>query len=244
MFKYYIYIILVIAIGLFQAKSTTPKHLTDTNKEEPVLDWPSLLYEEIQLHEKISYEVFEMAMKGYNKLLTPNKEVLTVIDFSKPSTEKRLYVIDLKQKKILYASHVSHGKNSGNYYAVNFSNQIGSYKSSLGFYITENTYQGQNGYSLVLNGLEKGINDNAKQRSIVIHGADYCNPEIVKNGSRLGRSQGCPALPHQLCKPIIDTIKEGSLLFIYANDNQYLAQSPVLTESIDFLNPLFRNEKI
>ncbi len=133
----------------------------------------------------------------------------------------------MEKKQLLYSSVVSHGRNSGENYATSFSNQNGSYKSSLGFYLTENTYQGGNGYSLILNGLEKGINDKAKERSIVVHGASYANPTVAASG-RLGRSLGCPALPTKLAKPIINTIKDGSVMFIYANNSSYLAQSDIL----------------
>ena len=185
-------------------------------------------YKDMNLENVVGYAVFENAIKGYRQLPNKNKQILTLIDFSKPSTEERLCVIDMEDNKILYKSHVSHGRNSGDNYATSFSNKQNSYKSSLGFYITENTYQGRNGYSLVLNGLERGINDNAKRRAIVIHGADYCNPALVRFGQRLGRSQGCPAVPLHLAKPIIDTIKDGTLLFIYAEDPNYLKQSVIL----------------
>ena len=141
--------------------------------------------------------------------------------------QKQLYVFDIDKKELLYSSVVSHGKNSGENYATSFSNQTGSYKSSLGFYLTENTYQGKNGYSLILNGLEKGINDKAKERAIVVHGAAYANPSVIASG-RLGRSFGCPALPQTVTKPIINTIKDGSVMFIYANNANYLAQSSFL----------------
>ena len=129
---------------------------------------------------------------------------------------------------IIYGKSYCGGKNSGGNYATSFSNVSGSYKSSLGFYVTENTYQGKNGYSLILNGLEKGINDKAKERAIVVHGAAYANPSVAASGGRLGRSFGCPALPQSLTKPIINTIKNGTLLFIYANDKGYLASSTIL----------------
>ena len=132
-------------------------------------------------------------------------------------------------KENTYTSLVSHGKNSGGNYATSFSNENGSHKSSLGFYLTENTYQGRNGYSLILNGLEKGINDLAKQRAIVIHGASYSDPSVAASSGRLGRSFGCPALPVSVSKPIINTIKNGTLLFIYANDKNYLTQSSILS---------------
>ena len=111
--------------------------------------------------------------------------MLTLIDFSRPSTAKRLFVFDMRERKVLFSSVVSHGKNSGDNYATSFSNEYGSYKSSLGFYLTESTYQGKNGYSLILNGLEKGINDRARERAIVMHGAAYADPSVVSRGGRL-----------------------------------------------------------
>ncbi|HMR18804.1 MAG TPA: murein L,D-transpeptidase catalytic domain family protein [Sphingobacterium sp.] len=186
------------------------------------------LYHQLDLDEKLKYEIFEMAFLGYEQLPVRNRDIITIIDFTLPSTEKRMYVIDLKNKKLLFHTIVSHGRNSGQKYATSFSNRHGSYQSSLGFYVTENTYQGGNGYSLVLNGLERGINDQAKARAVVIHGADYCSQKIINATGRLGRSYGCPALPRELNKPIIDAIKGGSMLFIYADNVDYLASSHVL----------------
>lgn len=191
-------------------------------------DHASRLYSEMNLEGKVDPEAFRLAVTGYDRINNRKRDVLTLIDFSKPSTEERLYVFDMQQKKILYSSVVSHGKNSGSQYATSFSNEYGSYKSSLGFYLTENTYQGSNGYSLILEGLEKGVNDNARQRAIVIHGADYANPSVIRTSGRLGRSFGCPALPRHLNQPIIDAIKHGSVLYIYAHNPEYLTHSPIL----------------
>lgn len=188
------------------------------------------LYRAMQLEKRVSYAAFEQAMAGYRRIRGRRKNILTLIDFSKPSTEQRLFVLDLEKEKLLFASVVSHGKNSGGVYATSFSNENGSHKSSLGFYLTENTYQGRNGYSLVLNGLEKGINDRAKERAIVMHGAAYADPSVAASTGRLGRSFGCPALPPALCRTVINTIKEGSLLYIYADSPTYLSQSTVLRE--------------
>src|SRR5690554_2772718 len=195
------------------------------------IDEPRLLYELLELDELVRYEAFQAAYAGYKQLNRNNNPLLTVIDFNLPSTEKRMYVLDLAAKKVLFVSHVAHGRNSGGNYATSFSNRNGSYQSSLGFYRTASTYQGGNGYSLVLDGLEKGINDNARPRAIVIHGADYRNENIIKSTGRLGRSFGCPALPRELNKPIIDAIKGGSILFIYADQPEYLAHSEVLQEN-------------
>ncbi|MBD8347392.1 murein L,D-transpeptidase catalytic domain family protein [Dysgonomonas sp. HGC4] len=204
-----------------------------TNHKDPVLLASATsecekLYTDMHLENIVNYAAFEQAFIGYNKVQEKNRDIITLIDFTKPSTEERLYVLDMKQKKLLYSSLVSHGRNSGENYATSFSNENGSYKSSLGFYLTESTYEGKNGYSLVLNGLERGINDRAKERAIVIHGAPYSNPSVIASG-RLGRSQGCPALPQALSKPIINTIKGGTLLYIYADDHKYLAQSNILS---------------
>ena len=173
------------------------------------------LFEEMELGGIVNFIAFRQAVAGYNRIKEKSKPILTLIDFSKPSTEKRFFVFDMEKKQLLFSSVVSHGRNSGGNYATSFSNQNGSYKSSLGFYLTENTYQGGNG------------NDKAKERSIVVHGASYANPTVAASG-RLGRSLGCPALPTKLAKPIINTIKDGSVMFIYANNSSYLAQSDIL----------------
>ena len=183
------------------------------------------IYTEAGLEDHVAFPVFKKAYEGYEKIADRKKEILTLIDFSKPSTEERLYVIDIRHARVLYHSLVAHGKNSGGVYATSFGNTPGSNKSSLGFYLTENTYIGRNGYSLVLNGLEKGINDRAKERAIVMHGADYCDPSFVQSNGRPGRSLGCPALPRQINSEVINTIKEGSVLYIYAPDPDYLAMS-------------------
>ena len=126
-----------------------------------------------------------------------------------------MWIIDMNQNKIILNSLVAHGKNSGEEYADNFSNKNQSNKSSLGFFATGEVYQGKHGLSLKLDGLEKGINDNARQRDVVVHGADYVSENFIKNHKRLGRSQGCPAVPVELSKKIIETIKDKSCLFIY-----------------------------
>ena len=173
--------------------------------------------------EKPNIKAFQKAFKGYYNLLNEgkiSKEILTIIDFSLHSTEKRMWVINMKTKEILFQNVVSHGRNSGKEYASSFSNVPESFKSSLGFYKTAETYFGEHGLSLRLDGLEPGINDNARKRDIVIHGADYCDERMGKNQGYLGRSLGCPALPVELSSKIINTIKEESCLFIYHEDKQ------------------------
>lgn len=174
-------------------------------------------------------DVFLLAMQGREKLKDNLKSpILTVIDFSLPSTQKRLWVIDTEKAEILLNSVVSHGRNSGNLMAESFSNTPESFKSSLGFYQTAETYNGKHGYSLRLDGLEEGFNDQARNRAIVMHGADYANESFAKTTGRLGRSLGCPALPSALSSKVIDLIKDGSLLFIYGQDQNYLTHSPLI----------------
>lgn len=197
----------------------------------PVMDTRAM-YLELGLDGEVLYKAFEQAYNGWLKVESDKPHLLTLIDFSKPSTAERFYVLDFNQKKVLFKSHVAHGRNSGGNYATSFSNVAGSYQSSLGFYRTGVTYHGRNGYSLRLDGLEKGINDKAYERAIVIHGAAYANPSIIGTNGRLGRSFGCPALPETLNKAVIDVIKGGSLLFIYADDNSYVAQSEILSQPL------------
>lgn len=187
------------------------------------------LYEDLGLAGVVRYEAFSQALEGYSNIKSKKKSILALIDFSKPSTEERMYIIDMEACRMLYKTHVSHGRNSGGNYATSFSNVSGSYQSSLGFYLTENTYYGKNGYSLILEGLEKDINDKAKARAIVVHGADYSNPSVIKSSGRLGRSLGCPALPQNVSREIIDVIKDGAVLFIYAGSKDYLTQSSILS---------------
>lgn len=166
------------------------------------------------------------ALRGYQQLSNGlKKPVLTVIDFTLPSTQRRLWIIDMEAQKILLHTVVAHGRNSGLLHAEQFSNRPESYQSSLGFFKTGETYQGKHGYSLRLDGLEKGINDQARNRAIVLHGADYAKEEFLKSAGRLGRSLGCPAVPTELATSIIQLIKEGTLLFVYGKDPDYLETS-------------------
>lgn len=178
-----------------------------------------------------SEKVFTMALKGYYKmdeegLIRNNK--LTIVDFSVSSTQKRLWVIDMEQNSIILESVVAHGKRTGDEFATAFSNRINSHMSSLGFYKTGETYQGSNGFSMRLDGLEKGINDNARTRAIVVHGADYASPSLALKQGRLGRSYGCPAVPTEVNKELIELIKDESCLFIYSSQQDYLRKSRYL----------------
>lgn len=191
------------------------------------------LFESMQLEcSGLSREAFIKAWQGYHQLKSNHCEIqnglITIVDFSKPSNQERLFVIDLNHQKILHASLVAHGRNSGLVYAKSFSNQPETYKSSLGFYKTLNTYEGENGFSLRLEGLEKNINDKAYERAIVMHGADYVSEKMAKAKGYIGRSFGCPAIPHDAAKKIIKTIKNGSLLFIYHPTKKYDKQSSLI----------------
>jgi L,D-transpeptidase catalytic domain len=179
-----------------------------------------------------NFESFAAALKGYYSLKEKGlvqKDVLTLVDFSLSSNTKRLWVIDLNSNSILYNSLVAHGRNTGEEYANTFSNANSSYKSSLGFYLTGEVYNGKHGMSLKLDGLEKGINDNARQRGVVIHSANYVSDYFIKCNKRLGRSQGCPAIPQELLSGIVNTIKNKSCFFIYHPSRSSEKTSPLFS---------------
>jgi len=163
-------------------------------------------------------ESFTQALKGFYLLKEKGlikKNILTLVDFSLSSNLKRLWVIDLTTNTVLFQSLVAHGRNTGEEFANSFSNAQQSFKCSLGFYVTGEIYNGKHGMSLRLDGLEKGLNDNARSRGVVMHAANYVSNSFIKNNKRLGRSQGCPAIPEELSKDIINAIKDKSCLFIY-----------------------------
>lgn len=198
-----------------------------------ILEKADSIYNELALFQAgLKAEAFELAFKGYYKLLNEGlvnrSDVLTIADFSKSSSQNRLYIIDMAAGKLLYQTLVAHGRKSGLNYATDFSNKPESNKSSLGFYLTMQTYFGDNGYSLKLKGLEKGINDRAYDRAIVLHGSDYVTAKFASSNGFLGRSLGCPAVPAKLNKGIINTIKNGSVFFIYHPNKQYQEKSTVL----------------
>lgn len=176
-------------------------------------------YTEIIRDEQISPSAFYYAYSGFQKLLDNNNlsndSLITLIDFSKPSNQERFFIIDVKNGSLVKKSLVAHGKNSGLVYAEKFSNKRYSNMSSLGLFITSNTYKGKHGYSLRIDGIDGELNNNARERAVVIHGANYVNPGYIKNYGRIGRSFGCPALPYSISSEVIDLIKEGSCLFIY-----------------------------
>jgi len=182
----------------------------------------------------LDFNSFEAAFKGYLELKSigqlNNNRFLTIIDFSKSSNQNRLFVIDIENRNIKHKSLVAHGRNSGYEYASNFSNKISSYKSSIGFYKTAETYTGKHGFSLRLDGLEFS-NNNARSRAIVMHGADYASENFRKRNGRLGRSLGCPSVPIKEHKQIIETIKDGTCFFIYAPQKSYLSKSKLINSN-------------
>lgn len=183
----------------------------------------------------LSKEAFNEAITGYSNLQKngsiKNKGVLSIVDYSLPSYKKRLFVLDMLNGKLLFNTLVAHGRNSGQVIATRFSNRARSMESSLGFYLTGETYLGHKGYSLRLLGMEQGINSNAYNRGIVVHAAAYVNDEISRIYGRLGRSEGCPAIPPNVHRSVIEMIKNGSCFFIYGIDKRYTNQSKLLKES-------------
>lgn len=177
---------------------------------------------------RLNKKVLKLALTAYQKARIHGdvkKQVLTVIDYSLPSWKQRMWIFDLNRDKLLYNTYVAHGKNSGFDTPNHFSNQPSSKATSLGTYVTKDTYIGSKGYSLNLKGLEKGFNDNAYDRRVVIHGAWYVEPNFIKQQGRAGRSWGCPSIAKTLARPVINTIKGGSVVFAYYPDRNYLSHS-------------------
>ncbi len=200
-----------------------------------VLHESDYIYASMGLENKgLSQTAFEYAWRGYHNLLKKGsihkKSVLSIIDFSQSSSDKRMYVIDIRHRRLLYRTYVAHGQNSGAEYAETFSNEPESFKSSLGFYLTKTTYIGKNGLSLKLDGVDNGYNDMALQRNIVLHGCAYVGQDYLESFGATGTSLGCPALPAAVSRAIIHAVKGGSCLFIYHPTQDYLDHSTVINE--------------
>ncbi len=234
-------LIFAVTVGLFAFLITTltnGAHLTAAS--QPATTAPasdsvveSSLYDDMRLDTTgLSREAFDDAMAGFEHLDSigriKNDKIISIIDFSLPSTQKRLFVIDLQNKILLFNTLVSHGRNSGTLSANTFSNQPNSFKTSLGFYVTGDTYEGEHGYSLRLEGEEAGINDNAMSRGIVMHSAAYVNETLIKTQGYIGRSLGCPAIPESVHRKVIERIRNGSCLFLYSPDKYYSAHTKLL----------------
>ncbi|WP_207511146.1 murein L,D-transpeptidase catalytic domain family protein [Longitalea luteola] len=249
-FKIIFPLLLLIVIGfIFAAPARDFLHTKEADTAIPVNDSASvdankmvvsrysLLYQQMNLDSLgLSQEAFDYGLQGYMDLVSSgavkNSNILSIVDFSLPSSKKRLFVIDITTGKLLFNTFVSHGRNSGKEMATEFSNELNSFKSSLGFYVTGNTYSGEHGYSLRLEGQEAGINDNAFNRSIVMHAANYVNEKVIKVKGFIGRSLGCPAVPPSLHKAIINTIKDGTCLFMYSPDKNYITNSKMINQPV------------
>jgi len=199
-------------------------------KPTTVKDYSKKLFLEIG-NLDLDYEIFHQSVSGYffllNKNKLTNKRYLSIVDMSKSANKERYFLIDMQNKKLIAQTLIAHGKNTGDEYAKHFSNTQNSFQTSLGFYITAETYQGSNGLSMRMDGLEKS-NSKARVRDIVVHKADYVSHEFIKEHGRLGRSFGCPALPIKGYEEIIAKIKNGSCFFIYYPDKKYLKESIIL----------------
>ena len=198
-----------------------------------------LMYTELCLNDKVSFSCFNNAMHGLEKIEdleifdNSHNNLLVMVDYTKPSTEERLFIIDLRKKQLLISSLVTHGRGTGDLYATKFSNKNNSYSTSSGFYLTGNIYNGKHGESLELYGLEKGKNDNAKKRTIVMHSAYYANKAFAEKYGRLGRSKGCLVLPTDLNAKIINLISGGVVLYVHTNfdENKEYDFSKLLSNS-------------
>lgn len=231
--------VFLLISGLLYACSSAPASTADSPVRVTSVAPPTLpenpLYNELGLEQAgLAQPVFEYALTG-RRNLGNRHPVLTIADMSQPSTQKRLYVIDLKARKLLFNTYVAHGRNSGGLVPERFSNTPSSLQTSLGFYRTLSTYMGKHGLSLQLKGLEKGINTNVQNRNIVLHGANYVCEDTVRLKGRLGWSEGCPAVPYALSKPIILAVRDGSCLFVYAPNDEYLKKSVYLNAPKDTL---------
>jgi hypothetical protein len=221
-----VYNIFLASIYMFFSLSIKEKQSNDLQKSVASVYSTSIEEKEMQVYKALkgnrfdlpNSECFTQALKGFYLLKEKGlikKNILTVVDFSMSSNIKRLWIINMETNEVVLQSLVAHGRNTGDEFATNFSNISESFKSSLGFYTTAEVYNGKHGVSLKLDGLEKGLNDNARNRAVVLHGADYVSESFIKAHNRLGRSQGCPAVPVSLANDIIDLIKGGACLYIY-----------------------------
>ncbi|WP_315012516.1 murein L,D-transpeptidase catalytic domain family protein [Capnocytophaga leadbetteri] len=233
--KRYLFLVLIFILSTFLYFSNAQTGLSKERQlalKKAELNIKELYNELNAAQYDLSFTAFRYAYIGYQTMKKQhrlnNKELFSIIDFTKDCNSKRFYTIDLEKMKIVYYTYVAHGKKSGERMATSFSDAVESNKSSIGFYITGNTYNGGNGYSLILQGDEKGYNSNLAKRSVVVHAADYANEDYIARNGRMGRSLGCPALPENIYKQVIETIKEKTMIFAYYNDAKYLKTSKYL----------------
>jgi|SRR3712207_188364 len=209
--KKYILILLIAIQGIIWGNDI---------KEVPVINLQDV-YQKLSLDGKLDFSIFQRAYLGFLMIANKNSDYLAIIDYTKPSNEKRFFLLDMVNYKVVNQTYVSHAKNTGLDTAVHFSNDRNSMQSSLGFYLTTETYKGEYGYSLILEGLEDRINSNAKERRIVMHGGDFAEESYLKTYGFLGRSWGCPVLPKSEITPVIDKLKDHRVLFIAGHDDSY-----------------------
>ena len=233
--KRYLFLVLIFILSTFLYFSNAQTGLSKERQlalKKAELNIKELYSELNAAQYDLSFTAFRYAYIGYQTMKKQhrlnNKELFSIIDFTKDCNSKRFYTIDLEKMKIVYYTYVAHGKKSGERMATSFSDVVESNKSSIGFYITGSTYNGGNGYSLMLHGDEKGYNSNLAKRSVVVHAADYANEDYIARNGRMGRSLGCPALPENIYKQVIETIKEKTMIFAYYNDAKYLKTSKYL----------------
>jgi len=216
--KYFTFLVVFIVLYLTSALAQKPKNSIAVTQTQKGVEPKSLYTKEFNT------PAFKMAVKGYHyykKTGVIKNDTIVIIDFDLASTEKRMFIVDMNTQKILHKSLVAHGKNSGHNHAHKFSNKKGSHQSSLGFYVTKQKYSGKHGLSLRLDGLEKGVNHNARERAIVIHSAKYVSDEFIVKHKRIGRSHGCPAIPENGYKDVLSLIDNHNLLFIYSSKVDY-----------------------
>jgi hypothetical protein len=232
----------LLLITVLSANMVTAGEAGAVNEELKIQEYFNAIYNHIDFtgSARLSYDVFANAYKGYLNLknagmLNTAKEIISICDFNLPSNEKRLWIIDLVSGKVLFNTLVAHGMGSGDVYAESFSNNDNSHQSSLGFYVTGDTYNGDHGLSLRLNGMDNGFNDAALARGIVVHGASYVSDRFIAGNSKLGRSWGCPAISDKLKLPIIKAIQGGTCLFISHTDNYYQRAAYWLNKKLDHL---------
>jgi len=227
-------ILLILAITTISwksAKITKERNFKNGFSARELLQkYISNIYESAHLQESgLGLEVFNKAVTGFMNLKAGNMVpqtsfILTVVDLAKSSHAKRMWVVDLLDKQLILNTYTAHGHGSGDDMATSFSNKIDSHQSSLGFYITGEVYRGGNGRSLKLDGVDAGFNSNARERAIVVHGADYVGENAIYSIGRLGRSYGCPAVPVNMAEQVINTIKDKTVMFINGNDSRYTSK--------------------
>lgn len=232
MIKKILFILFIFPVFIFIADDSINYPVIKKDYTQIFRKYVEEIYTETCLNFFISYRTLEYALTGYYILsdnYNLNKDnILTIIDYTKPSTTKRLFTVDVKNRQLLFVSLVAHGRKSGGKYAEKFSNNEKSKKSCIGFFITENAYHGLYGYSLILNGLEERFNSNARERNIVIHGSRHVSEEYIEENGILYRGWGCPIVPNNISRRFINAIKEGSCLFIYHDNKKYKNNSKYL----------------